>query len=108
MAFSDIEFAYGPFVPHNIPRQYIEGYFSAHKLDNSSNLVLNTTVEDVSLITSSKKGHERWKLTLRKYDAVQQHDEWWEEIFDAVVLANGHYAVPFVRVPDTLHQNMYS
>lgn len=98
MCFSDESFAYGPFVPHHIPRQYIENYFSKHQLDDL--LVFNTTVEDLSMIksTSSKTG-ERWKLTLRKYDTFRHADIWWEEEFDAVILANGHYSVPFVRLP---------
>ncbi|KAL2067655.1 hypothetical protein VTL71DRAFT_15751 [Oculimacula yallundae] len=94
MSFSDLPFAYGPFVPHNIPKQYVESYFSHHKTD--SLLKLNTTVEDLSVIKGSKKGAERWKLTLRKHDSVRGVDVWWEDEFDAVVLANGHYGVPFI------------
>lgn len=89
MSFSDSPFAYGPFVPHYIPRQYIENYFSIHKTDDF--LALNTTVEDVSQLPS-----QRWKLTLRKHDPSRQADVWWEEEFDAVILANGHYSVPWV------------
>lgn len=96
MCFSDARFAYGPFVPHYIPRQYVENYFSSHQID--SLLVLNTTVEDVSrLPPRSRDGPERWKLTLREYDLARHVDVWWEEVFDAVVLANGHYSVPYVR-----------
>jgi hypothetical protein len=94
MSFSDISFAYGPFVPHHIPRQYVESYFSAHRTDVL--LSLNTTLEDLSLIPSSTRGSEQWKLTLRRHDPVQNVDNWWEEVFDAVVLANGHYSVPFI------------
>lgn len=89
MSFSDRFFEYGPFVPHYIPRQYIENYFAAHKTD--SLLVLGTTVEDVSRIKD-----DRWKLTLRKHDIGRNVDVWWEEEFDAVIFGNGHYAVPFV------------
>ncbi|USW59319.1 Putative flavin monooxygenase, FAD/NAD(P)-binding domain superfamily [Septoria linicola] len=89
MSFSDLPFAYGPFVPHQIPRQYVENYFSWHRLD--SLLHTRTTVEDITAISN-----DRWALTLRKYDAPRQVDYWWEEDFDAVVIANGHYAVPFV------------
>jgi len=94
MSFSDIPFAYGPFVPRHIPRQYVESYFAAHATD--SLLSLNTTLEDLSLIPLSHSKPEKWKLTLRRHDQVQNVDLWWEEIFDAVVLANGHYSVPFV------------
>ncbi len=98
MSFSDLPFAYGTFVPHEIPKQYVESYFSHHKTDSLLNL--NTTVEDISVIKGSKTGHERWRLTLRKYDGVRRVDVWWQDEFDAVVLANGHYGVPFVRPPD--------
>lgn len=94
MSFSDLHFAYGPFVPHHIPKQYIESYFSYHGTD--SFLRLNTTVEDLSVIKPWGSMRERWKLTLRKYDAARHVDLWWEDEFDAVVMANGHYSVPFV------------
>lgn len=93
MSFSDSRFPYGPFTPHWVPRQYIANYFSLHRTD--SFLVLNTTVEDVSKISTSA-GRGRWKLTLRRYDVVRHVDIWWEEEFDALILANGHYSVPYV------------
>lgn len=95
MAFTDRSFPYGPFVPHWIPKQYIEAYFSWHKIDAC--LVLNTTVEDVSRLPV-KHGLERWKLTLRRFDPTRRVDIWWQENFDAVVIANGHYSVPFVCI----------
>ncbi|KAJ0332686.1 hypothetical protein COL5a_001406 [Colletotrichum fioriniae] len=39
---------------------------------------------------------EQWRLTLRKFDAARNVDVWWQEVFDAVVFANGHYSVPYV------------
>lgn len=97
MSFSDAKFAYGPFTPHWVPRQYIENYFSIHKTD--SYLVLNTTVERIVRIPPqvANTGQDKWRLSLRKYVPAQDVDVWWEEIFDAVVLANGHYSVPYVR-----------
>ena len=100
MSFSDIPFPYGPFVPHWIPKQYIANYFSAHRIDLS--LVSNTTVEDVSKLPSKPPGLDRWSLTLRKNDPVRGVDEWWKEEFDALVIANGHYSVPFVSHPHEL------
>ena len=94
MSFSDRRFAYGPFAPHYIPRQYIEGYFSHHKTD--ALLVLSTTVEDVSRVSDDDS---QWRLTLRRYDPIQHLDVWWQDTFDAVILANGHYSVPYVRLP---------
>lgn len=96
MSFSDLRFSYGPFVPHYVPRQYIENYFSLHKTDEF--LSLNTTVEDVSqLPLTPGDGFKRWKLTLRKYEPLRGVDIWWEEEFDAVIIANGHYSIPWVR-----------
>ena len=95
MAYTDLPFPYGPFVPHHIPKQYIENYFSVHRTD--SFLQLNTTVEDLSRITSATSDKaDSWKLTLRKHDPIQNVDVWWEEYFDAVILANGHYTIPYV------------
>ncbi|KAK0655598.1 hypothetical protein B0T16DRAFT_315499 [Cercophora newfieldiana] len=95
MSFSDRRFAYGPFAPHYIPRQYIENYFSSHKTD--SFLVLGTTLEDLSQIPATEPGGvNRWRLTLRRHDSARNVDVWWEEEFDAVVLATGHYSVPYV------------
>jgi cation diffusion facilitator CzcD-associated flavoprotein CzcO len=87
-----------------VARQYIESYFSLHGLD--SLLSLNTTVEDLSAVPAHSdveaNGKEKWKLTLRKYDLSRHLDTWWEEFFDAVVIANGHYSVPYVSDPDLL------
>ena len=97
MSYTDRRFAYGPFVPHWVPKQYIENYFSWHKAD--SYLVLNTTVEDVSKVrASSDAASDRWKLTLRRFEPSRHVDVWWEEEFDAVIIANGHYSVPYVGI----------
>ncbi|KAK8023421.1 hypothetical protein PG991_006660 [Apiospora marii] len=93
MCFSDARFAYGPFPPHWVPRQYLEAYFTHHRLDPL--LVANTTVEDLSRVSSTSPS-EQWKLTLRKHDKLRGVDIWWQEVFDAVVIANGHYSVPYV------------
>ncbi|KAM3527631.1 hypothetical protein NHJ13051_002822 [Beauveria bassiana] len=94
MTFSDALLPYGPFAPHYIARQYVENYFALHQTDTL--LQTNTTVEDLARSPLSRhNGQGEWKLTLRKYDAARQVDEWWQEFYDAVVLANGHYAVPY-------------
>jgi cation diffusion facilitator CzcD-associated flavoprotein CzcO len=48
----------------------------------------NTTVE------CARKVGEEWNLTLRKEGP--EKDFWWEEHFDAVVVASGHWSVPFI------------
>lgn len=95
MCFSDQRFSYGPFPPHHVPRLYLEHYVAIHSLDE--HLVLSTTVEDASRLPG-----ERWQLTLRKHNVLRRVDEWWTEDFDALVLANGHYSIPFIPHVDGL------
>jgi cation diffusion facilitator CzcD-associated flavoprotein CzcO len=56
----------------------------------------NTTVENVE-----KVGHE-WKVTLRR-DGIE-NDYWWVEWFDAVIVASGHYSVPYIPSIEGLEQ----
>jgi len=49
---------------------------------------LNTTVE-----LAEKVGDE-WVLTLRKATPEGEKNYWWQETFDAIVVASGHYSVP--------------
>ncbi|KAB8236264.1 uncharacterized protein BDW43DRAFT_323986 [Aspergillus alliaceus] len=53
----------------------------------------NTTVEKV------EKNGEKWTVTLRRSGQLpdnQPAEYWWQEHFDAVIIASGHYNVPFV------------
>lgn len=93
MSFSDKRFPYGPFVSHETPREYLQNYYLLHGMEDL--LVLNTTVEDLSKI-STESGRYRWRLTLRKHNMDQDVDEWWQEVFDAVIIANGQFSVPYV------------
>lgn len=78
-----------PTRPYKVIAQYLEDGFR----DYRHLLSLNTTVEG-----TEKIGNE-WVLTLRKsgeeYNGKFQ-DYWWQEKFDAVVVATGHYNVPFI------------
>ncbi|RSH77173.1 uncharacterized protein EHS24_003810 [Apiotrichum porosum] len=56
----------------------------------------NTTVENVE-----KVGAE-WKVTLRREGA--HSDYWWVEWFDAVVVASGHYWVPYIPAIEGLEE----
>ena len=95
MSFSDSRFAYGPFAPHHIPRQYIESYFSQHKTDPY--LTFNTTLELLTKLPASSRSElDTWSLTLRQHDPTLQLDKWYTETFDAVILATGHYSVPYI------------
>ncbi|KAF8863361.1 flavin dependent monooxygenase-like protein [Acephala macrosclerotiorum] len=52
----------------------------------------NTTVELVHKDQESGK----WIIALRKPLENGLEDHWWSESFDAVVVASGHYTVPFI------------
>lgn len=84
---------YGPDAPfrhHTVIREWIEGIFS--RGGHEKLLELNTTVE-----RAEKVGNE-WVLTLRKESSGRNY--WWRETFDALVVATGHYNVPwFPNIP---------
>lgn len=73
---------------------HVKDYISSLLDRNNYNDLVsyNTTVE---LIQRNTSGADSWTLTLRKR-VSQQEDEWWTESFDAVVVANGHYHVPWI------------
>ncbi|KGO47835.1 Flavin monooxygenase FMO [Penicillium expansum] len=78
-----------PTRPFRVVRKYLEDIFQDY-LHLAS---LNTTVEKV------EKRDGKWTLALRQSghgDGNTPKDYWWEEQFDAVIVASGHYSVPFV------------
>ncbi|KXH53421.1 dimethylaniline monooxygenase [Colletotrichum nymphaeae SA-01] len=60
----------------------------------------NTTVERAEKMPAASGFGEEWKLTLRKDG--ENTDYWWEERFDAVIVASGHYNVPYIPSIDGL------
>ncbi|KIH88852.1 dimethylaniline monooxygenase [Sporothrix brasiliensis 5110] len=84
-----------PSRPYGVITNWIEDLFKPYL----SLVTLRTTVEKVD-----KRGKE-WVLTLRRSGLLYRgkpHDYWWTEAFDAVVVASGHYHVPFVPAIDNL------
>lgn len=75
-----------PFRHREVIRGWIEGIFKRHGYQ--SYVELSTTVE-----LAEKVGDE-WVLTLRKETSAGEDNVWWQENFDAIVVANGHYNVP--------------
>lgn len=49
----------------------------------------------VQLVHKDKET-EKWVLTLRKPLENGQEGHWWNEHFNAVTVAAGHYTVPFI------------
>ncbi|KAG9258454.1 dimethylaniline monooxygenase [Emericellopsis atlantica] len=80
---------YGPDTPFRhwkVVRDYVQSLVQRRGYEDY--VSYNTTVE-----RAEKIGHE-WKVTLRK--GGQERDYFWVEWFDAVVVASGHYAVPYI------------
>jgi hypothetical protein len=87
---------YGPGAPfrdRELVREWVEGIFVRNGYDKL--LELNTTVE------RAEKKDGKWVLTLRKEGPSKNH--WWQEKFDALVVASGHYNIPWIpKIPGIL------
>ncbi|KAF7555829.1 hypothetical protein G7Z17_g1938 [Cylindrodendrum hubeiense] len=83
-----------PFRPWTVLRGYIEQLVQRNGYEDL--ISYSTSVEHVE-----KVGAE-WKVTLRKEGKEQ--DYWWVEWFDAVVVASGHYWVPYIPAIEGLEQ----
>ncbi|TVY16178.1 Thiol-specific monooxygenase [Lachnellula arida] len=78
-----------PFRHRETVRKWIEALFNRNGYRDF--IEFSTTVE-----LAEKVGDE-WVLTLRKETkGADEKDFWWQERFDAIVVATGHYNVPFV------------
>jgi cation diffusion facilitator CzcD-associated flavoprotein CzcO len=67
-------------------QRYIQGLLDRNGYQDF--VEYNTTVENMEKVGS------QWKFTLRRNGS--QRDYWWVEWFDAVVVASGHYWVPYI------------
>ncbi|GKT40567.1 thiol-specific monooxygenase [Colletotrichum spaethianum] len=100
-------FTYKPFPPVNSatsitrfgkdnpthPYAKVAGYLEEIAEPFSHLFTFNTHVERV------EKVGQKWQLTLRRTQHYLRHekrDYWWQDTFDAVVVAAGHYGVPYV------------
>ena len=83
-----------PFRHYSVLQRYVRDLVGRN---GYSDLVeYNTTVERVD------KVGDKWKLTLRR--GGERLDYWWVEWFDAVIVASGHYWVPYVPHIDGLEE----
>lgn len=98
MTFSDLK-SWGEgtdYVNGEVIQRYIENYINR----NISYVEYNTSVEDIYKNYEVKDS--KFELTLRK--EVGDEDYWYKESFDAVIVATGHYHVPFIPDVDGLKQ----
>lgn len=75
-----------PFRHHSVIREYITGLVAKNEHPNL--ISYNTSVE------LAEKVGDDWRLVLRRGGDIE--DEWWEERFDGVIVANGHFQVPYI------------
>lgn len=83
-----------PFRHHTVIQEYVEGLFDRNGYKDF--VEFGVTVERVEKVDGT------WKVTLRRAGA--KRDYWWVEEFDAVVVASGHYTVPFVPYIEGLEE----
>lgn len=67
-------------------KNYVQSLFQRNGYEDL--VSYNTHVERVEKIG------DQWKVTLRREEA--EEDYWWAEWFDAVIVASGHFNVPYV------------
>ncbi|CAD1809808.1 Flavin-binding monooxygenase-like family protein [Candida parapsilosis] len=85
------------YVAGTVVQEYIEEYIGRNLYDPRVNLKLGSTVEDVERIDRNDDAPipYKFRLTIREqYDDKQ--DYWYQKEFDSIVVATGHYHVPFI------------
>jgi cation diffusion facilitator CzcD-associated flavoprotein CzcO len=87
-----------PFRHHAVIQKYVQGLLDRNGYQDL--VEYNVTVERVEKL----KECGIWRLTLRKSGPAKTRDYWWTEDFDAVVVASGHYTVPFVPYIEGLEE----
>ena len=75
----------------------VEGYIQSlvNRSEYKEMISYNTTVE----LVYKNKDEGKWVVTLRQPLQDGREDNWWTETFDAIVVATGHYTVPYI--PET-------
>ncbi|ODV82001.1 FAD/NAD(P)-binding domain-containing protein [Suhomyces tanzawaensis NRRL Y-17324] len=90
------------FVDGLVVQEYIDTYIKRNSSNERFNLQKDSTIEDVERIprenleeTDTNLLPYRFRLTVRKH-LNESQDLWYQQDFDAVVVAVGHYHVPFI------------
>ncbi|KAL7667230.1 FAD/NAD(P)-binding domain-containing protein [[Candida] zeylanoides] len=109
MTFSDIKRWGSIDVPHQpektryvdglVVKDYIESYIKRNENRDNVSVIKGTTVEDVEEIKREPVTEGeiplRYRLTLRQV-VNEEFEIWWQEVYDAVIVATGHYFVPYI------------
>lgn len=83
-----------PFRKWDVIQRYVQGLVERRGYRDW--ISYDTTVEHV------EKAGAEWKVILRKDG--EHSDYWWVEWFDAVVVASGHYWVPYIPLIEGLEE----
>lgn len=79
-----------PFRHRELIREWIENIFIRGRTRDL--IQFSTTVE----LAEFDQKSAQWKLTLRKEQPGKESDYWWQEEFDALVVASGHFYLPYI------------
>ncbi|KAG9731985.1 FAD/NAD(P)-binding domain-containing protein, partial [Aureobasidium melanogenum] len=115
MGFSDFDWPQDSqlFPKHETVTQYLEDYAA----DIKHLIHFNTQVLDINLAGTKQDGQDIWSVKTQKVQHKNQEDPV-ERTYDAVVVANGHFAVPFIpqikgmkewaeQYPNAISHSMY-
>ncbi|KAK6454465.1 flavin-containing monooxygenase [Scheffersomyces xylosifermentans] len=80
-----------------VVKDYIEAYITRNLDNDKFSLIQNSTVEDVEKIPKQVSSPDeipyKFRLTIRQ-PLNEESDVWYQEDFDSVVVATGHYHIP--------------
>lgn len=88
-----------PFLSHKELSQRFDDFIDREELDQY--VRQNSRVEGIS-----KTEHGKWCVTVKHTIHEGNEEEWYQEEFDAVIIANGHYTVPNIpHIPGLAEYN---
>ncbi|GAB7349601.1 hypothetical protein MBLNU459_g0289t1 [Dothideomycetes sp. NU459] len=115
MGFSDFDWPQDAqlFPKHETVTQYIEDYSK----DVKHLITFQTQVLDVSIAPTEGGGHPKWIVKTSEVE-VQGSGRTEQRIYDAVIIASGHFAVPYIpdikgikawsgKYPNAISHSMY-
>lgn len=90
------------FVDGLVVQKYIQKYISRNLKDERVLFKTGVVVEDIEKVYGKKDSIPyHFRLTLRR-DHNEAFDEFWQEDFDAVIVATGHYHIPKIPLIEGL------
>lgn len=79
-----------PFRHRELIREWIQDVFA--RGESTGLIQFSTTVE----LAEYDRDSAEWSLTLRREQPGKETDYWWQEKFDALVVASGHFYLPYI------------